>query len=86
MNLQGGAPRDDAKVREVLIMQRTGNFTCSVRTEIEENHTVPGSDFAIYAVNSEGFNKLIRYTCGIGCFYAAAALAALPPSPSTSAL
>ena len=57
------------KIREVIIMQRTGNFTCSVRTEVEENHTVPSSDFAIYAVNSEGFNKLIRYACGIGCLY-----------------
>ena len=65
------------KIREVLIMQRTGNFTCSVRTEIEENHTVPGSDFAIYAVNSEGFNKLIRYTCGIGCFYAGSSACSL---------
>ena len=58
------------KIREVLIMQRTGNFTRSVRTEVEENHTVTGSDFAIYAVNSEGLNKLIRYACGIGCLYA----------------
>ncbi len=58
------------KIWEVLIMQRTGNFTRSVRTEVEENHTVTGSDFAIYAVNSEGFNKLIRYACGIGCLYA----------------
>ena len=58
------------KIREVLIMQCTGNFTRSVRTEVEENHTVTGSDFAIYAVNSEGFNKLIRYACGIGCLYA----------------
>ena len=51
-------------------MQRTGNFTRSVRTEVEENHTVTGSDFSIYAINSEGFNKLIRYACGIGCLYA----------------
>ena len=51
-------------------MQRTGNFTRSVRTEVEENHTVTGSDFTIYAVNSEGLNKLVRYACGIGCLYA----------------
>ena len=68
------------KIREVLIMQRTGNFTRSVRTEVEENHTVTGSDFAIYTVNSKGLNKLIRYACGIGCLYAgssACSLAAL---------
>ena len=50
-------------------MQRTGNFTRSVRTEVEENNTIPGSDFAIYTVNSEGLNELVCYACGIGCFY-----------------
>ena len=68
------------KIRELLIMQRTGNFTCSVRTEVEENYTVTGSNFAVYTVNSKGLNELIRYACSIGCLYAdssACGLAAL---------